>query len=59
MKRYREGGLELSDDEEGRIGEVFIRLTDLLKYQFEIVHIQREVTKATVADIFVRINSEG
>jgi hypothetical protein len=59
MKRYHESGLELSDDEEERIGEVFIRLTDLLKYQFEIVHIQKDVTKATVADIFVRINSEG
>ena len=35
------------------------QLTGLLKYQFEIVHIQKDVTKATVADIFVRINSEG
>lgn len=59
VRRYEESGAEVSDDEEERIEEVFIRLHDLLKYQFEIVHIQKEVTKATVADIFVRINSEG
>jgi len=59
VKRYVESGGELTDDDEERLWEVFIRLHDLLKYQFEIVHIQKEVTKATVADIFVRINSEG
>lgn len=59
IKRYLESNGELSDEDEERLEEVFIRLSDLLKYQFEIVHIQKEVTKATVADIFVRINSEG
>lgn len=59
LKRYAEGGMEFDDEDEERLEEVFIRLNDLLKYQFEIVHIQKEVSKATVADIFVRINSEG
>lgn len=59
MRRYGDSGVELTDDEEERIEEVFIRLDSLRNYQFEIVHIQKEVTKATVADIFVRINSEG
>ncbi len=59
IKRYSQAGGDLTDEGEERLEEVFIRLNDLLKYQFEIVHIQKEVTKATVADIFVRINSEG
>lgn len=59
IKRYRDSGAALSEDDEDRIFKVFVRLTDLLKYQFEIVHIQKGVSKHIVADIFVRINSEG
>jgi len=35
------------------------RLDALRNYKFQVVHIQSDVEKRTVADIFVRINSEG
>lgn len=59
IKRYVAAVGELSDDDNDALEDVFTQLHDILKYQFEVVHIQKDVDKRTVADIFVRINSEG
>jgi hypothetical protein len=59
LKRLQATGQELTDDEEERITNVFIRLSELNIYQFDVVHIQKEADKRLVADVFVRINSEG
>lgn len=52
-------GRELTRDRKRSLGGVFRRLEGLRQYQFEVVHIQKDVDKRLVADIFVRINSEG
>ncbi|MGO2314020.1 MAG: GmrSD restriction endonuclease domain-containing protein [Brachybacterium tyrofermentans] len=52
-------GRELTRDDRRRLGEVFKKLEGLKQYQFEVVHIQKDVDKRLVADVFVRINSEG
>ncbi|WP_226435292.1 GmrSD restriction endonuclease domain-containing protein [Rhodococcus yananensis] len=59
VKRYEAGGNQLSEDEEERVEVVFAKLTELKNYQFDVVHIQKDVDKRLVADVFVRINSEG
>lgn len=58
-RRYRESGRELTEEEGDRIFDVFNRLDGLKGYLFDVVHIQSDTEKRTVADIFVRINSEG
>ncbi|MGO1628482.1 MAG: GmrSD restriction endonuclease domain-containing protein [Microbacterium sp.] len=52
-------GRELTRDDRRWIVEVFKKLESLKLYQFEVVHIQKDVDKRLVADVFVRINSEG
>ena len=59
LTRLAASGTAVSDDEEDRLQNVFIKLSDLSKYQFDVVHIQQDADKRLVADIFVRINSEG
>lgn len=59
IRRYTEAGNILAPEQEDSIEEVLGRLGDLNKYQFDVVHIQKEVDKRQVADVFVRINSEG
>ena len=50
---------ELSDDEEEMISHNLDRLFDLQKYPFTALEIAPSVDEEQVADIFVRINSEG
>lgn len=57
--RLTDVGRELGRDEKRRLVAVFGALESLRQYRFEVVHIQKEVDKRLVADIFVRINSEG
>lgn len=52
-------GRELTREQNRELRDVFNKLRDLTKYKFEVVHIQNDVEKKLVADIFVRINSEG
>ena len=59
IRRYTSADNILTDDEEERIEEVFARLSELKNYLFDVVHIQQEADKRLVADVFVRINSEG
>jgi hypothetical protein len=44
---------------ERRVERVLRDVDDLQKYEFTVVQIKEEVERETVADIFVRINSEG
>ncbi len=59
LRRLERAGQELTEDDEERITNVFIKLSELKNYLFDVVHIQKEADKRLVADIFVRINSEG
>lgn len=59
IKRLEAAGQAPDDDEEERLLNVFMKLSELKNYQFDVVHIQKEADKRLVADIFVRINSEG
>lgn len=59
LEGLEESGRELTRDDKRRFGEVFKKLERLKQYRFEVVHIQKDVDKRLVADVFVRINSEG
>lgn len=59
INRYLAGGQELTDAQEEALETAFSKLDGLRRYSFQVVHIQSDVEKRTVADIFVRINSEG
>ena len=58
IKRLSERA-ELSDEEEEAIAHNLDRLFDLQKYPFTALEIAPTVDEEQVADIFVRINSEG
>lgn len=58
-KRYEEVRGELTEDMEELIEERLARLDGLRNYEFTVVEIQPDADKKVVADIFVRINSEG
>ncbi|NLI84283.1 MAG: DUF262 domain-containing protein [Propionibacterium sp.] len=53
------GGERLSREDERRIEEAINRLSRVLAYQFQVVQLKKDVSRETVADVFVRINSEG
>jgi hypothetical protein len=59
LERYEESGRALDKEQRTKLGKVFVKLHGLQSYSFDVVHIQKEAEKRTVADIFVRINSEG
>ncbi|GLK06381.1 MULTISPECIES: GmrSD restriction endonuclease domain-containing protein [Brachybacterium] len=59
LEGLEDAGRNLARDDKRRLGEVFKKLEGLKQYQFEVVHIQKDVDKRLVADVFVRINSEG
>ena len=50
---------ELSEETEERLEEVFNRLYGLREFSFTVVELQSTVDREKVAEIFVRINSEG
>jgi len=58
LKRYAESH-QLDMETEERIEEVFNRLHGLTNFSFQVVVLQSHVDRAKVAEIFVRINSEG
>lgn len=51
--------VDVTDEEEERISHNLDRLFDLQKYPFTALEIAASVDEEQVADIFVRINSEG
>jgi hypothetical protein len=58
IERLRESR-ELTHDEEDQIVEAIDRLYDLRDYPFTALELSANATEEEVADIFVRINSEG
>lgn len=58
IERYKSQH-ELTDEIENRIEMVFQKLYDLRKFSFTVVELQSDVDREQVAEIFVRINSEG
>lgn len=52
-------GRELPKDQRKKLKKTIQRLEGIENYTFDVVHIQADVEKRLVADIFVRINSEG
>lgn len=57
--RQLEGRGDLSEQDEERVAHNLDRLFDLQKYPFTALEIAPTVDEEQVADIFVRINSEG
>lgn len=52
-------GEVLDDDERNRISEAVDRVKDLQNYPFQAIELDRSVDEEHVAEVFVRINSEG
>jgi hypothetical protein len=50
---------ELDDDKEENLEEVFAKLHGLTNFTFTVIELQSTVDREKVAEIFVRINSEG
>ena len=49
----------VSDELEMKIQEAFMRLKNLENYPFSVLELSQEIDEEQVADVFVRINSEG
>lgn len=58
LERAR-GDQRLDRDTERKIEVAINRLASVLAYEFQVVQLKEQVARETVADIFVRINSEG
>ncbi len=58
IKRYTESH-NIDEEAEEKLEEVFARLHSLRDYTFTVIELQSEIERPTVADVFVRINSEG
>ncbi|MCY3924175.1 MAG: DUF262 domain-containing protein [bacterium] len=58
LGRYKEGH-DLSEADEEEFEAVFTRLHGIRDYSFTVVELQAETDREKVADVFVRINSEG
>ena len=57
IEAYRE--IELDDAEKNRLVENIDRLKDLQNYPFKAIELDQNVDEEHVAEVFVRINSEG
>lgn len=57
--RLAEDGRELSSEAKKNIEIALNRVFALNEYGFQVVQVKKDVTREEVADIFVRINSEG
>jgi hypothetical protein len=57
LEKYRD--VKLEDDEKDYIVESIDRLKDLQNYPFHAIELDRTVDEEHVAEVFVRINSEG
>ncbi|HMM11151.1 MAG TPA: DUF262 domain-containing protein [Bacteroidales bacterium] len=51
--------VEVSDQEEEIIQNAFIRLKNLDSYPFSVLELSADISEEQVADVFVRINSQG
>ncbi|WP_344907638.1 GmrSD restriction endonuclease domain-containing protein [Actinomadura meridiana] len=50
---------KVSQDEQDRLTEALDRCRDLCNYSFKVMELSRSIDEEQVAEIFVRINSEG
>lgn len=55
LKNYR----DLSEEDELKIQESFMNLKNLETYPFSVLELSHEIDEEQVADVFVRINSQG
>ncbi len=51
--------IEVTEELEAKIQESFMRLKNLENYPFSVLELSQEINEEQVADVFVRINSEG
>ncbi len=59
IKRFEATGADLTEEQHEKIEIVFSKLVALNNYTFNVVHLDASADKRLVADVFVRINSEG
>ncbi|MDF1480435.1 DUF262 domain-containing protein [Leifsonia sp. H3M29-4] len=59
LERLRESGGDITDEIEVGVETSLNRVSALNAYPFQVVHVLSDVEKPVVADVFVRINSEG
>jgi hypothetical protein len=59
IKRLESSRGELSFDDRDHLEEAIDRLYDIRNYPFKVVELGADVDESQVADVFVRINSEG
>lgn len=59
LRRLSERRGDLDQDEEDRLDDAIDRLYDLHSYSFKVMELAPEADEEQVAEIFVRINSEG
>lgn len=59
LKALAAGPKGLSDEEADRLEEAIDRLRDLRNFPFKAVELEQNVDEEQVAEVFVRINSEG
>ena len=59
FSKLKDAGRELNPDDRRKIEVAINRVFDLTKYGFQVVQVKKSVSREEVADIFVRINSEG
>ena len=52
-------GVELSEEEEDELEDRFDRVHDLQSFRFQVVELDAGANEEQIAEIFVRINSEG
>jgi hypothetical protein len=50
---------DLSKEEEANVAGAILRLAKLMDYKFQVIELKQDINHEQVADIFVRINSEG
>ena len=60
LERYKASvdGIGVTVDERA-IEKIINQVAEIRKYEFQVVQLKEQVTRETVADVFVRINSEG
>lgn len=51
--------VDLSDEDEEKIQNAFMKLKNLESYPFSALELSPDITEEQVADVFVRINSQG
>jgi hypothetical protein len=50
---------DLSREDEQTVADAILRLAKLMDYKFQVIELKQDINHEQVADIFVRINSEG